>query len=254
MKVQMTGSYPCINGTLPTSTGPIALDSPPTAAQIAAVMANIARMPKDWSTPTAPVALPPLNPASFPSVNPGVIGLANALRANPAWPLPSPPPAPPAAVPSFRGAPKVHVFSPAVAAQSPAGEKVLDALRALSGLITPHCGQKVAIGASAIWLAVDGMSAHQTFRDPESKLSERVSAASAVGSDLLTLCSGILGTPGVDQAATALNFVAMAGDHVYTGKLAFEPSDIVSVSNLPDADEVSSILKLTELVQPDDPS
>lgn len=228
MKVQMTGSYPCIPGTLPAlaavrdpvsppavNPAVIALDSPPTAAQTAALFANIARMPK-------------------------------------VWPLPTPPPAP-LDLSFLQRAPKVHVFSPAVASSSPSREKILGGLRAFSDLITPHCGQKVAIGASVIWLAVDGVSARQTFRDPDSRPSERVSAASTVGSDLAGLCGGILGAPYLNQAATALNFAAVVGDHVHTGQITFSQSELAQFSSDPQADDVSNILKLTEVLQPTNP-
>lgn len=247
MKVQMTGSYPCIPGTPPTSTLPKALASPALASPRPGfslsdppevILAAIGRMKiPSLPLPGTPAPPPPVTPASSQPVNPAVIALANALRANPVD------------LSFLRSAPKVHVFSPAVAAQSPLKEKVLDGLRAFSDLITPHCGQKVAIGASVIWLAVDGVSAHSTFRDPASSRMERFAAGSTVGSDVLGLCSGILGGPRLDQAASVLNFAAIIGDHVHTGQITLSQSELVQFSSDPQADDVSNILKLTEILQ-----
>jgi hypothetical protein len=149
-------------------------------------------------------------------------------------------------------APKVHVFSSKVASQSPSREKLLNGLRAFSDLITPHCGQKVAIGASAIWLGVDTASAVRTVRDPQSCPEERLSAAGAVSSDACALFAGILGSPHLDQAANAINFATVVGDHVHTGQITFSQSELAQFSSDPQSDDISNILKLTEVFLPPD--
>jgi hypothetical protein len=171
--------------------------------------------------------------------------------------LPATPPAPLAptnqaafAISPILGGPKVHVFSPTTASQSPSTGKLVDGFRALSDLITPHCGQNVAVAASAIWLGVDAASAVRTFRDPQSSAADRLVEAGAVGSDAFALLGGILGSPHLDQAANAINFAAVVGDHVHTGQITFSQSELVELSSLPQADYISNLLKLTQVLQP----
>lgn len=163
-----------------------------------------------------------------------------------------PPPANLAATPisPILRAPKVHVFSPALASQSPSSEKLVDGLRAVSDLITPHFGQKVAIATNVLWLAADAASAHRTFRDPESSPADRLIEIGTLSSDALALLGGILGAPHLDQTANAINFATVVGDHVHTGQITFSQSELVEFSSLPQADDISNLLKLTEVFQP----
>lgn len=153
-------------------------------------------------------------------------------------------------IPSFLRGPKVYAFSPALAPQTPSKEKLLDGLRALSDLITPHCGQKVAIAASGIWLAVDTASTVSTFRDPQSRKVDRLAAAGAVTSDATALLAGILGSPHLDQAARAINFAVVVGNHMHTGQITFSQSELAAFSSDPQSDEVSNLLKVIEVSLP----
>ena len=182
---------------------------------------------------------------SFPYIV-GTLPTSPALQAK----IPAPPADPDTIEisPFLRGQ-KVHVFSHTLASQAPSTGKLVDGFRALSDLITPHCGQKVAVAASAIWLGVDAASAVRTFRDPQSSAADRLVDAGAVGSDAFALLGGILGSPHLDQAATAINFAVVVGDHVHTGQFTFSQSELVEFSSQPQADDISNLLKLTEVLQ-----
>src|ERR1019366_4555245 len=173
-----------------------------------------------------------------------------------------PPPAVPAPLPAPLAGPApietlaflrgqtVHVFSHTLASQAPSTGKLVDGCRALSDLSMPHCGQKVAVAASAIWLGVDAASAVRSFRDPQSSAADRLVDAGAVGSDAFALLGGILGSSHLDQDATAINFAVVVGDHVHTGQITFSQSELVELSSLPQADYISNLLKLTQVLQP----
>lgn len=161
----------------------------------------------------------------------------------------------PAAIPllPFLPAKKLHVFSPEFAPSSSSNEKLVEGLRTVTKLIARHCGQKVFIATNVVWLAVDSAATYGTFRDPERSLTERAVDAGELTADALALLGGLLALPDLDRAATALHFAALVGDRVHTGKITLSQSELAEFSAHPQAEDISTLLKLTEILQPFDP-
>ncbi len=182
-------------------------------------------------------------------IYPHIVG---TLPTTPVFAAQVPVPTKPTAIPvsPILHANKLHVFSPAFAPPSSSNEKLVEGLRTVTKLIAGHCGQKVAIATSVVWLAVDGAVTYGTFRDPESSMAERVVDAGELTADALALLGGLLASPHLDHAATALHFAAVVGDHVHTGQITLSQSELAEFSAHPQAEDISNLLKLTEVLQP----
>jgi hypothetical protein len=145
---------------------------------------------------------------------------------------------------------KLHLFSPAFVAPTSSNDKLVEGLRTVTKLIAQQCGQKVALATNVVWLAVDSAAAYRTFRDPESSIAQRAVDAGDLTADALALLGGLLTSPHLGHAATAINFATLIGGQLHTGKIALTPSELAAFSTHPQAEDISSLLKLTEVLQP----
>jgi len=156
----------------------------------------------------------------------------------------------PIAISPFLQGNKLHVFTPTPASEAFSNQQMVDGLRAVTNLIAGQCGQKASLAVKAIWLGVDGVSTYHAWRDPQSSLADRAIATGQLGGDGLALLGAVLASSPLEGTANVISFTALIGDHLHTGKITLSQSEVVGFSSHPQAEDISNLLKLTEVFVP----
>jgi hypothetical protein len=144
----------------------------------------------------------------------------------------------------------IRVISPSLAAAWSKNPKVERGFRDFTTLLATHCGPGVKLVHDAGWLGHDFIVFYRHINEPEFTRGERAVELGEIGAGVTSLLGGLLHTQWLDHFSSSLHFGAVIGDHLNTGKLTFSQSDLVGLSSMEHAEEYSTVLEATELLQP----
>jgi hypothetical protein len=140
--------------------------------------------------------------------------------------------------------------SPRLAAQRSSNSKLIEGVQKFTSLLAANCGARVKLLHDTGWATHDFFVFYRDLKDPEVSQGERLVSLGELGSSVAGVLAGVFHTQWLDQASSTLNFTALVGDHLLTGKLTFSQSELLQLSSAPGAEEYSNIVGLTELLLP----
>jgi hypothetical protein len=141
-------------------------------------------------------------------------------------------------------------ISPRLAAQRSSDPRLIEGVQMFTSLLAASCGARVKLVNDTAWASHDFFVFYRDQKDPAVSQGERLVDFAALGSSVAGVLAGIFHTQWLDQASSCLNFTALVGDHLLSGKLTFSQSELLQLSSAPGAEEYSNIVGLAELVLP----